>query len=422
LWSLRFDKTIGAGAFGTVYLAELKSDRGLKRPVAVKMIQQGHADSEMFVTRMRDEARLLRMLRDKNVLHVLDLINIEGRDAIIMEYVNGADMDAVLSRYGPLPARAVVEIGATIAATLDRAHRAVHPVEGTPLGVVHRDVKPANIMMTSSGHLRLLDFGVAQARFAARESTTGQLVLGTLNYMAPDYIVTGEVKPALDVYGLALTLWELAIGEVYGQPKMRQDSHEKRLQSRMGELQANHAPLIPELQQMMSWRPEDRPTTREVARRLQALMPTIGGTTLAEVAATIIPTILADQPVTEDAERLLGRQFRIELPPSPQDQDPDLPTEKNLPPAPQPAADSASSTGIADASALESEEATDIAPPEVLTRHLCDSNSVTIGTAHSPRVASPPRRSSSKAILGGVVIGGLVGLLAVAGLAILLFG
>ncbi len=79
-------------------------------------------------------------------------------------------------------------------------------------------------MVTSSGGVKLLDFGVARARFDSRESHTGQLVLGTLNYMAPEYIVTGEVSPAADVYGLGLSLWQVAAGEVYGQPKVRQDA------------------------------------------------------------------------------------------------------------------------------------------------------------------------------------------------------
>ena len=127
MWSLRFDQTIGAGAFGTVYLAALKNDQGLRRPVAVKMIAQGHADSEMFLTRMRDEARLLGMLKDRNVLQVLDLIRIEERDAIVMEYVNGADLEVVLEKRGQLSPMAVTEVGAVIAGTLDRAHRAVHP-------------------------------------------------------------------------------------------------------------------------------------------------------------------------------------------------------------------------------------------------------------------------------------------------------
>ena len=415
MWTLRFDQTIGAGAFGTVYLGALRNESGLRRPVAIKMIVEGHADSEMFLTRMRDEARLLGMLKDRNVLAVLDLIRLEGKDAILMEYVNGADLEAVLERNGPLPAKAVAEVGAVIAGALDRAHRAVHPRSGEPLGVVHRDIKPANIMLTASGDLRLLDFGVARARFAARESTTGQLVLGTLNYMAPDYIISGEVHPALDVYGLALTLWELCTGEVFGQPKVRCDSHDRRLEEKLSMLVGAHGPLLPLLKQMLSWSPEDRPGAGAVALGMGELARAIDGPDLLSLARAAVPPILSDRPQTEDTEQLIGRHFRIGPPPG---VSPEAVTERAQP----------LTEGLSDPSVQHtargplSDNETDISTPEILTRHLQASNSVTLNrTAESHGLSTPPR-SSHGAILGGVLIGGLFGLLAVAGLAKLLFG
>ncbi len=418
MWSLRFDQTIGAGAFGTVYLAKLKNDSGLSRPVAVKMITEGHADSEMFLTRMRDEARLLGLLCDPHVLNVLDLIVLEGRDAIVMEYVNGADLDAVVSRSGSLPLRALVEIGATIAAALDRAHRAVHPLQGTPLNVIHRDIKPANIMLTAQGDLRLLDFGVAQARFAARESTTGQLVLGTLNYMAPDYIITGEVHPALDIYGLGLTLWELARGEIFGQPKVSMAAHEKRLDANMAALGPTHAAIEPVLRRMLSFKPEDRPDAAEVSRSLHALLQDLEDTTLEDFAAAAIPPILANRPQCEDTEQLIGRRFQIAPPPAEFTEPTGITqTIADIPEFTEPPVQ-----GIPEGPSSFDEEDTietrsPPAAPKVLTRHAQPPNSVTMSKAAASPEAAPPSRSSRNAILGGALVGGLVGILAVAGMA-----
>ena len=90
--SLTFTETVGAGAFGTVYRAELSTGQGFSRRVAVKIISGDHAEKEMFSTRMRDEARLLGLLQDDHILKVLDLLSVNKRDAIVMEYIEGIDL------------------------------------------------------------------------------------------------------------------------------------------------------------------------------------------------------------------------------------------------------------------------------------------------------------------------------------------
>jgi serine/threonine protein kinase len=272
-------------------------------------------------------------------------------------------------------------------------------------------------VLTTNGDLRLLDFGVARARFAARESSTGQLVLGTLNYMAPDYIITGAVHPALDVYSLALTLWEISTGEVYGQPKVREDSHLTRLEQNMGRLGPGHAQLAPVLRRMLSWEPSARPEAGEVAVALGALLPKMTGESLQDFAETTVPPILADRPVTEDTEGFIGRVFQIGPPPGAPHE---VTTQKAGPisaPADVPTARQAKPPR-----ANESGATTDIGTPKTLTRHLSGSNSVTMQTPSAPGAAHPPPRSSRSAILGGVLIGGFAGLIALAVLATLLFG
>jgi serine/threonine-protein kinase len=310
--SLQFLRVLGSGAFGSVYLADLVGDRGFRRQVAVKVLLHEQANGEMFMSRVRDEARLLGLLADDHILKVLELLKVEGRDAVLMEYVEGVDLAALVECGFRPPPRALAELGAAVAGALHRAHRAVHPNSGEPLNVIHRDVKPANVMLTSRGNVKLLDFGVARARFESRESHTGQFVLGTLNYMAPEYIVTGEVSPAADIYGLALTLWEAACGEVFGQPKLRQDLHEARVEERLAVISGSHAELVPVLRQMLAWDPRARPDGAAIERAFMAATDMLRGTGLRTWSGDCVPQVVAkEREAARDEVGLLNKTVQL---------------------------------------------------------------------------------------------------------------
>lgn len=309
--ALHFLKTLGAGSFGTVYLAELSSGEGFHRNVAVKVILDSRPDNEMFISRIRDEARLLGMLQGDGIIKVLDMVHIEGKDAVVMEYVEGVDLEHIIKADRPPSPRALAELGSAVAGALSRAHSARHPRDNTPLNVIHRDVKPANIMVTRSGAVKLLDFGVARAKFERRESQTGHLVLGTLNYMAPEYIVSNEVSPALDVYGLGLSLWEIAAGRGFGQPKIRQNSHDKRLNARISELKASHTELVPVLERMLQWDASTRPSAQQAERMLMSAADQMRGSSLRSWATQVIPQILTARKETDDNAGLLGRRISL---------------------------------------------------------------------------------------------------------------
>jgi serine/threonine protein kinase len=310
--SLTFQRLLGSGAFGSVYLAELAADRGFRRQVAVKVLLRDHGNGDMFMSRVRDEARLLGLLADDHILKVLELAKVEGRDAVLMEFVEGVDLNAIVEGGFRPPPRALAELGAAVAGALHRAHCAVHPSTGEPLNVIHRDVKPANVMVTSRGSVKLLDFGVARARFEARESHTGQFVLGTLNYMAPEYIVTGDVSPAADLYGLALTLWEAASGDVFGQPKLREDLHKARVEERLALIASTHSELVPVLRQMLGWDARSRPDGASVERAFLDAMDMLRGTGLRSWAADAVPKVLArEREAARDEVGLLGKTVPI---------------------------------------------------------------------------------------------------------------
>jgi len=261
---------------------------------------------------MRDEARLLGLLQDDAILAVLDMVRVAGRDAVVMEYVEGVDLDTIAESGASPSPRALAELGSAVAGGLNRAHVAAHPTTGEPLNVIHRDVKPANVMVTRGGGVKLLDFGVARARFDSRESHTGQLVLGTLNYMAPEYIVTGEVSPAADVYGLGLTLWQLAARAAYGQPKVRQDAHEKRLANRLDRIRTSHPSLVPLLERMLAWSPEVRPTAAEAETLLLDAADAAEGGSLRGWARRVVPEVLAGRGQAPDSAGLLGQTVEID--------------------------------------------------------------------------------------------------------------
>jgi serine/threonine protein kinase len=311
---LAFIKPLGSGAVGTVYLADMVSGRGFRRQVAVKVLMGDQPGAEQFLTRMRDEARLLGLLNDERILEVSELVRVASRDAVIMEFVEGTDLASIVESEQVVPDRALAEIGAMVAGALHKAHTATHPSSGEPLNVIHRDVKPANIMVTVRGSVKLLDFGVARAHFEARESFTGQLVLGTLNYMAPEYIVTGEVTPAADIYGLGIALYEAASGSTFGQPRIRRERFEAAVEEALASIQASHGELVPLLASMLRWEPTERPDGATLERQLMAAADDLRGTSLRSWAATAIPPLIVGTGVIpQDPIGLAGQEFDIKV-------------------------------------------------------------------------------------------------------------
>jgi len=346
--TLAFLRPLGSGAVGTVYLAEIESGQGFRRQVAVKVLLADPDAMGDFLARMRDEARLLGLLQDERIPAVLELVRVAGRDAVLMEYVEGVDLGTLLEAGHRVPARALAELGAEAAGALHRAHVAADPATHAPLHVIHRDVKPANLMLTVQGSVKLLDFGIARARFAAREAHTGQLLLGTINYMAPEYIVTGDVTPPADIYGLGVSLWEAASGQAFGQPRVRREKFDARVEEALAGVEETHGPLVPILRHLLAWEPEERPPATEVERALRAAADDIRGPSLRSWAAQVVGEALAARaarPAPEDPVGLAGQVHPIEsagVESAPQPPPP-VPLPAGLPargerPAPPPAA------------------------------------------------------------------------------------
>ncbi len=313
--TLTFNRLVGAGAMGSVYHAELRTPGGFSRTCAVKVMKQAAADHEHFLARMRDEARLLGMLQDESVLGVSELVAVEGRDAVIMEFVEGVDLaDIVEGLDNGVPPKALAELGAELAGTLYRAHGATHPNTGAPLAVIHRDVKPANVMITSRGSVKLLDFGVARAAFDSRESQTQGLVLGTLNYFPPEILAGQDPTPAVDIYGLGLTMWECAAAKQWGAPRVQQKRFNERVARRMSELPPNYSPLLPVLRKVFAWDPAERPDGKELEGMLLDAAENASGQGLRTWSRAVVPGLLKQRLALSVAEKdnLVGRTIQVQ--------------------------------------------------------------------------------------------------------------
>lgn len=192
-------RLLSRGGMAEVYLA---TDRQLGRRVALKVIREQLAADDRFVARFRREARAAASLGHPNVVSVHDVGSHEGVPFMVMEHVPGRTLAEILREQGPLPPDRVAEIGAAAARALAAAHSA---------GIVHRDVKPGNIMLTDSGQVKVLDFGIARA-LQWTPVTDTYSVHGTAEYMSPEQVRGEGVDRRSDLYSLGAVLYELLAG------------------------------------------------------------------------------------------------------------------------------------------------------------------------------------------------------------------
>ncbi|GAA4580608.1 Stk1 family PASTA domain-containing Ser/Thr kinase [Planotetraspora phitsanulokensis] len=195
----RVESRIARGGMASVYLA---LDVRLDRTVAVKVMHHTLAEDPQFVRRFIGEARSVASLSHPNIVQVFD----QGTDGkhvyLSMEYVPGRTLRDVLRSRGRLPAREALEIVIPVLAALGAAHQA---------GLIHRDVKPENVLLTDDGRVKVVDFGLARAVEATNQTKTGMMI-GTIGYMSPEQVTSGVADSRSDVYSVGIMLFELLTG------------------------------------------------------------------------------------------------------------------------------------------------------------------------------------------------------------------
>ncbi|MEL6345226.1 MAG: protein kinase [Myxococcota bacterium] len=294
--TIRFVELLGRGGFGAVYLADVESENDFLQRVAIKVLSAEMSEVGDAVARQRDEARLLARLSHDNIVKVFDLIELQGRPAVLMEHVDGVDAGQLLKR-GPLPARAAVQVIASASAALEAAYENPNPRTGDPLRVVHRDIKPGNILISRYGGVKVLDFGIARADFE-REGKTGSVLFGTARYMAPEQWLRGAVSPAVDIYALGVTFVELLTAHNGQRVPLDPVRFAEYQRSLIDAIAARQMPfgfvddLTALVGQMLSFEPQHRPGAGEVRERLLRMDDIAPGERLVHFAAAAVPPLL----------------------------------------------------------------------------------------------------------------------------------
>ena len=262
----RIEGEIGTGGMGTVYLA---THLGLDRPVAVKIIKREFATDHDVAERFLREARTMAKLRHPHAAMIFDAGSLpDGRQFIIMEFIEGETLSQALAREGRFAAPRAVQIATQICDVLEEAHR---------LGIVHRDLKPSNIILSVRG-VCVLDFGVAKVLASSADSTathastgSGQLV-GTPRYMSPEQCLGQRVGARSDLYSLGVLLYEMLAGRPPFVDPMQSALLVKQATAPAPPLPKLRSdiqrPLALAVHSLLAKRPEDRPRTAAAAKAM----------------------------------------------------------------------------------------------------------------------------------------------------------
>lgn len=282
---------IGTGGMATVYRGQ---DQVLGRTVAIKMMLPQYANDPSFAARFKQEAQAAAALSSPYIVSIYDW----GKDGesyyIVMEYLRGTDLKSGIRKHGALDSRKVAQIGSQIAQALSVAHR--HDI-------IHRDIKPQNIMVQPDGNIKVMDFGIARAKNSSL--TTDNSVLGTAHYVSPEQSTGKPLGPTTDIYSLGIVMYEAATGRV---PFVGDDAISVAMK------QVNEAPQPPSLinpnvdpaleaiiLRCMEKNPADRyQSADELAR---ALRDFIAGRTTIPSNTTVSPRIVTPPQPTSRLDR-----------------------------------------------------------------------------------------------------------------------
>jgi len=255
----RLDRQIARGGMAEVWLG---FDTFLNRQIAVKLLKPQLVSDPVVAERFRREAIVCAGLNHPNIVAVYDTVEDDGRQAVVMQYIQGKSLRELLDRRKRLGPLLTIHMGAAMAAALDVAHRA---------GLVHRDVKPGNILLTPDGKFLLADFGIAKALVTSGEDLThDNIMMGTAKYLSPEQVRGKPLDGRADLYGLGLVLYECLAGKVPFLGETDADTALARLQREPTDLAHLRPSLAPQLvrviHKLLARNPDHRYATGEETR------------------------------------------------------------------------------------------------------------------------------------------------------------
>jgi serine/threonine protein kinase len=242
------ESVVGAGGFGVLYRARQVR---LDRPVALKLVEPDVARDPVIRERLRREARTVAALDHPNVVPLYEAGEEGGTVYVVTRWVDGTELGTLIMSEGSLEPRRAARIAAQIAAALEGAHEK---------GLVHRDVKPSNVILTHEDHAYLTDFGLAKRAATAPGLTAADQMLGTVDYVAPESIEGGEPDAPSDVYSLGCVLFEMLTGE-------------PPFADQKGGMAKMWAQVNAEPPSVRKWRSDVPPALEDVMRRAMAKVP-----------------------------------------------------------------------------------------------------------------------------------------------------
>ncbi|GHH46036.1 serine/threonine-protein kinase [Lentzea cavernae] len=279
---------LGSGAMGVVWRAR---DGLLEREVAIKQLllpDLPPEQVEVACQRAMREGRIAARLQHPNAIGVFDVVVEDGRPCLVMEYLPSLSLSAVLKERGTLPVEEAARIGAQVADALAAAHEA---------GIVHRDIKPGNVLIGHNGAVKITDFGISRSAGDVSVTRTGALS-GTLAYLAPELARGAEPNPAADMFSLGATLYAMT----EGQPPFGRTENDFGLLYKISTGQVvppiRSGSLTPLLTRLLAIEPAGRPAAAEVAAELAALSGTGGRRRGVLVAAAVAAVVFTAAVVT----------------------------------------------------------------------------------------------------------------------------
>jgi eukaryotic-like serine/threonine-protein kinase len=307
---------IASGGMAEVFRAESAGLEGFKKTVAIKRVLPHLSEKKQFIGMFLDEARLSAHLSHSNCVQVFDIGVGDNTYFIVMEYVDGADLKAVIEHGKRTGRQLPIELAALMCVRICEGLSYAHEVtdgKGNKLGIVHRDMSPPNVLITRHGEVKIVDFGLARAHSQLERSEPG-IIKGKFSYLSPEAALGQAIDHRTDIFAVGIILWELLAGRRLFSGESDLDTVRKVQQAKVPSLRDLNRSVTPEVDELLARalarRPEDRyQSARELGGDLNRLLFRLGKPVSSfDIAGLIHPIVSAREEATrrEKKKSIIG--------------------------------------------------------------------------------------------------------------------